>query len=166
MMRRLGAPKGIEKVFKNGELKGGWDIKQIDEPDVKGYVIRGRFRSEQPLEPIGPNPRRRHLWPEKPFNLSEEASTENREPLIDIFEGDDEIKIYVELPGEERDNIHLNVTEGEIEIKSKNFYKTIKVPANIDIEKASSRHRNSVLEITLPKRKNLPKDEKRIIAIE
>ena len=170
IMRRLGESNVLEKALKDGQLKDEWDIKQFDKPGVKGYVVRGTFQSDQPLEPLDPfeplNPGRRSPRPKRPFSLPEEASTENREPLIDVFEGENEVKIYAELPGVEKDDIHLNVKEGEAEIKAKNFYKTIKVPADIDIEKALSRNRNSVLEVTLPKIKKLHEDKKRSITIE
>ncbi|MFH0897411.1 MAG: Hsp20/alpha crystallin family protein, partial [Candidatus Bathyarchaeota archaeon] len=167
-----GEINGLENDLKDETLKGKWDVKQIEESGVKGYVIRGSFQSDQPFEPQYPfepfeplNPRRRPSSPERPFSRPEETSTEKCEPLIDIFEGENEVKIYAELPGEEKDDIYLNVAEGEVEIKAKNFYKTIKVPVNINIEKASSKHRNSVLEIILPKKK-VHEDSKRNITIE
>lgn len=151
------------------ELEETRDTEQIDELDVKGYTIRGRFKLDQPWEPLNPfepfNPQRRLPRPERPFITSERAPINNREPLTDVYDGENEIKIYVELPIEE-ENIYLNITKGEVEIKAKNFYKTIKIPVDIDIEKASSKQRNSVLEIKIPKRKNSHANEIRSITIE
>jgi HSP20 family molecular chaperone IbpA len=123
----------------------------------KGYVVRGSFWSDQASEPLDPlkllNPKTSMSSPERPFSLPEEASTENREPLIDVIEGENEVKIYAELPREEKDCVYLNATEGKVEIKTKNFYKMIKVPENTDMQKASSRYRNGVLEVIISKRK-------------
>ena len=170
IMKRMHGLNEIEKDLKSGKLKGGWDVKQIDEPNIKGYVIQGRFRSNQPLEPFDPfkpnDPFERRPIPQRSFRPSEIASKEIREPLTDVFEEEKVVKIYVELPGEEKDDIQLNVTKGKVEIKTKNFYKMLEVPPNVDVEKASSKYNNGVLMIIVPKDKTIPEDEKRRITIE
>ena len=40
MMKRMRGFETIESALKSGKIKGGWDVKQIDEPNVKGYVIQ------------------------------------------------------------------------------------------------------------------------------
>ena len=170
MMKRMRGFNEIENAVKNGKLKNGWEIKQIDEPNIKGYVIQGRFWSDQPLEPIDPlnpnNPFERRPTPQRSFKPSEIAAKETREPLTDVFEEEKAVKIYAELPGEEKNSIQLNVTKGKVEIKAKNFYKMIQVPRNVDVEKASSRYNNGVLTIIIPKDKTILKDEKRRITID
>jgi len=151
----------IEKMIQSGKLKGKWYIKQIDEPGRKGYIIQGRFWSDQPIEPFYPfepfGPRRRRPMPKRPLEVPEKALKETREPLTDVFEEDKAVKIYVELPGEEKDDIELNVTEGKVEVKAKKFYKMIEVSTrNIDIGKASSKYKNGVLEVTIPKKETSP----------
>ena len=159
----------IEKAVKSGKLKGEWDTGRIDEPNAKGYIIRGRFWSDQPLNPFEPSepfrPLPRHPMPERPFGLPETAFSEVREPLTDVFEEEKAVKLYVELPGEEKDDIQLNVAEGKAEVKAKKFHKVVDIPAkNIDIEKASSKYKNGVLEVTIP-RKEIPENEKKRIDI-
>lgn len=148
----------IDRMIKSGKLKGKLDIKQIDEPGGKGYTIQGRFWSDRPIEPFEPfKPWRRRPMPKRPFEVSEKAMKEIREPLTDVFEEDKAVKIYVALPGEEKDDVQLNVTEGKVEAKAKRFYKMIVVPtSNIDIKKASSKHKNGVLEVTIPKKEKSP----------
>jgi HSP20 family molecular chaperone IbpA len=148
----------IEKMVKSGKLKGKWGIKQIDEPGRKGYVIQGRFWSNQPIEPFEPfKPWRRRPMPKRPFEVPEKALKEIREPLTDVFEEDKTVKIYVELPGEEEGDIQLKVVEGKVEVKAKKFYKIVEVPtSNVDIEKASSKYKNGVLEVTIPKKDKSP----------
>ncbi|MBE0513141.1 hypothetical protein IBX38_08840, partial [Candidatus Bathyarchaeota archaeon] len=86
----------IDKMIKSGKLKGKWDIKQIDEPGRKGYIIQGRFWSTQPIEPFEPfKPWRRRPMTKRPFEVSEKALKEIREPLTDVFEEDKAVKIYV-----------------------------------------------------------------------
>ena len=158
----------IENMIKSGKLKGKWDIKQVDEPGRKGYVIQGRFWSGQPLEPLEPfNPVRRRpvpKRPKRPFEITESNLKETREPLTDVFEEDKTVKIYVELPGEDKDDIQLNVTAGKFEIKAKNFYSMVDLPtSNVSLEKAASKYKNGVLEVTIPKnKKTLEKDTRKI----
>jgi len=105
--------------------------------------------------------------PKRPFKVPETALKEIREPLTDVFEEDKTVKIYIELPGEEKDDIQLNITEGKVEIKTKKFYKMIDVPTkNIEIEKASSKYKNGVLEVTIPKKEEARKKKNGKIKID
>ena len=170
LMRKMLDMEGIEDAIKSGKLKGGWDVREIDEPGVKGYIAQGRFYSDQPLEPsepfepLNPNPVRRPI-PRRPVSIAERTS-ETREPLTDVFEEEKAVKVYVELPGEEKDDIQLNVTEGKVEVKTKNFYKIIDVPRNIETEKAAAKYNNGVLTVTIPRKEPLPEREKQKIRIE
>lgn len=170
IMKRLQGFDTIESRLESGKLKGGWDVKRIDEPNIKGYVIRGQFWSDQPVKPYDPfapkDPFQRRPTPQRSFRPATSTSKETREPLTDIFQEEKVIKIYVELPGEEKDNIQLNVTKGRVEIKAKNFYKMIQVPHKVDVEKASSKYNNGVLTIIIPKEETIPEDKKQRITID
>ncbi len=153
----------LEEAVKSGKLKGDWDFKRIDKPGVKGYIIQGRFWTDEPLEAIEPfdifepfRPGKRRPMPERPFKIPEEASKEVRDPLTDVFEEDNALKVYVELPGEEEANIQVNFKEGKVEVKAKKFYKIMELPTdNIDKEKMASKYKNGVLELTIPKKGKL-----------
>ena len=134
--------RDIEEAVQKGKLEGEWDIKPIEEPGVKGYVARGRFQfGDKPLPKILKVPRR----------ITEEV----REPLIDVFEDNDNIKLYVELPGVEKTDIQLNISRSRAEIKAKNFNEAIDLPpADIETDKATINYKNGVLEVTIPKTKN------------
>lgn len=157
-------------IINNGKRKGKWDVKQIDESGVKGYIIQGRFWSDQPLDPFKPfeplNPWERRPMPQRRFSIPENAVNEIREPFVDIFEEETAVKIYVALPGEEKDDIQLNITEGKVEVKSKNFYKMINVPRNIDVEKALSMYNNGVLTTIIQKKEHSPEKNMQTIEIE
>lgn len=153
-MRRLLDLSDFEKVIIEGKIKGNWDVREIDEKGAKGYIIRGHFESDQPMEPIVPfeplNRRRRPPVPER--LVSDNAVNDVSEPLVDVFVGETEVKVYVELPIGENDEPQLNVTEGGVEIKAKGFHKLVDIPVDVDIEKASSRRKNRVLVITIPRK--------------
>jgi len=145
----------IERALKSGELEGEWDIKPIEEPGMKGYIARGRFQlgKSKPL---------------KTLKLPREAEDEVRDPLTDVFEDKDHVKLYVELPGAEKDEIQLNVTDGHAEVKAKNFYRTIDLPTkDVESDKAVANYKNGVLEVTIPKKtKAAPREQKHRIKIE
>jgi len=151
----------IEEAIKSGKLKGDWEVKRIDEPGKKGYIIRGRFWTDEPfrlLEPFDPfehlRPRRRPT-PERPFKVPSDASKEIRDPLTDIFEEANAVRVYVELPGEEEKDIKLDFKDGKVEVTAKRFHKMIELPTdNVDKETVTSKYRNGVLELTIPKKKD------------
>jgi HSP20 family molecular chaperone IbpA len=76
----------IEEAIKSGKLEGEWDIKPIEEPDVKGFVARGRFELGNKARP-------------ETLTLPKEVPQEARKPLTDVFEDKESIKLYIELPG-------------------------------------------------------------------
>jgi len=145
----------IEEALRSGKLEGEWDIRPIEEPSVKGFVARGRFQLGK-------------LQPLKTLKLPRQIKDEVREPLTDIFEDKDSVKLYVELPGVEKDDIQLNVTDGHAEVKAKNFYKTIDLPTkDFESDKAVANYKNGVLEVTIPKmKKPAAEEQKRTIKIE
>ena len=138
----------IDKAIQSGRLQGEWDVKPINKPGVRGYVAKGRFQLGEPLR------------------LPKQALDEPREPLTDVFEDEEHVKLYVELPGVEKDDIQLNITDAQTEIKAKNFYKTIDLPTrNVEFEKATANYKNGVLEVIIPKKKTVS-EEKKTIKIE
>lgn len=134
------------------QLKGTWDVKPINEPGVEGYVARGQFQTgSQPT-----------LTPRS--TLEEEV----REPLTDVFEEKEHVKVYLELPGVEKSDIQLNVTESVVEVKAGSFAETVKLPTvDVDTEKALASYKNGVLEVTIPKvQKTDDEGKKRTIRME
>jgi HSP20 family molecular chaperone IbpA len=164
MRKSQGELEKILKRIRSGEIEGTWEIRQIDEPDMRGFEIRGRFGTEEPLhslEPLEPlKPSRRRPLPERPFEIPKTALKEMREPLVDIFEENGATKVYVELPGVEMDDIKLNFGDGRVEVKAKNFYKTIDLgTGHLAMKSVSTQYKNGVLQITLPKRNGLRKKD-------
>ncbi len=94
------------------------------------------------------------------------------EPAIDLIDKKDNLIAKVELPGVDKKDVKISLTEnnltiqGEIkkeeETKKENYYyreraygnyaRTISLPAEIDKEKISARFKNGILEITMPKK--------------
>ena len=114
------------------------------------------------MEPLGT---RRPMWPE--FETDFEKPGLN----IDLVDRDHDLVIRAELPGVDKDDIEITVAgeyltieakrEIRAEEKKKTFYRselgygrmirTIYLPAEIDAENVKAELRNGILEIQLPK---------------
>lgn len=87
--------------------------------------------------------------PSRPQPIAIEEALD--EPLIDVFEGEDEVKVYVELKGVKPEKLRLNLVDGSLEVKAEGFHDVIQLPRGLDVEAASSRLNNGVLEVKVPK---------------
>ena len=82
---------------------------------------------------------------------------EEIEPLVDVMDSGDYIKVYAELPGVEKEDIKLNATENTLTIsvdtEKRKYYKEISLPSPVKPETAKAMYRNGVLEVQLEKAK-------------
>lgn len=136
----------FQTTIGSGKLKGAWDLRPIDKPGVKGYVARGRFQ-------VG----------DEPLQLRKDAlEQEVRQPLTDVFVEQDTVKVYMELPGVEKSDVQLNVTDRHVEVKARDFAKTVALPtAAIDLEHVTASYKNGVLVVVIPKLNTQVEDEKK-----
>jgi HSP20 family protein len=144
------APKGYMRERK---LPDGTTVREWG-PFVYGYSIK-----------IGPDgkPIVREFGNVRPSRFGPRIK-EEREPLVDVFSTDGEIKVVVELPGVEKDDIKLHGTEDTLTISvdtpQRKYYKELKLPAKVNIKDAKTSYKNGVLEVTLPKKEERePKGE-------
>lgn len=92
------------------------------------------------------------------------------DPLVDIYETDDEYVLIANLPGVKKENIKLHIEDGSLSIFGKinyeesirrkyilnesdlaNFYRKFKLSDSVDIEKIEASYENGQLFISLPK---------------
>jgi len=87
-----------------------------------------------------------------PLNL-----TERREPLVDIIEDGDSIKVVAELPGVEKRDIRLKATDHSLTLNVDNptrkYYKELEFTEEVDEKSAKSNYTNGVLEIVFRKKR-------------
>jgi HSP20 family protein len=94
-----------------------------------------------------------------------------RKPFIDVAETDKDITATAEMPGLEKSDIKINITEDRLEIsaetkkeeekkekgyiykerKSGSYYRSISLPSTVDPDNAKAAYNNGVLQITMPK---------------
>lgn len=97
---------------------------------------------------------------------------EGKTPSVDIIERDAEIVVKAELPGVDKDDIDISVTERSVSIKGStsheekeekgdyyrseisrgSFARSLPLPAEVDESKARASFKDGILELTLPKK--------------
>jgi len=80
---------------------------------------------------------------------------EEREPIIDVFDEDEEIRIYAEMPGVNQEDIKLDLKEDILDISAqtgdRKYHKEILLPAKVQAETLVSSYNNGILEIKVKK---------------
>lgn len=94
-----------------------------------------------------------------------------REPLVDVYETEDEVVLKAEVPGIKKEDIKIDATEDAVELKAeaaveeeekrgsavikervyRRFYRRIPLPSPVDPSKAKASLKDGVLTIRLPK---------------
>ncbi|OKY76507.1 MAG: heat-shock protein [Desulfobulbaceae bacterium DB1] len=89
-------------------------------------------------------------------------------PLVDIYENEDEILLYADMPGVEKNNITINIENGKLalsairkitasgaagweEFSDVEYQRTFSVPQAIDVGKVNAELKDGVLRLHLPK---------------
>lgn len=103
-------------------------------------------------------------------------------PSVDVFEDADKVTVKAELPGMGKDDVEVNVSDGVItisgekkkeeKVEKKDYYRlersygsfsrTVRLPSEIQSDKAEARFKDGVLEVTLPKTEQAKKKEVKV----
>ena len=79
---------------------------------------------------------------------------EVREPLVDVFDEDQEIVIVAELPGVGEDDVHIEVQDDILSVETTGeckYAKEILLPEPVDAVTLQKAYKNGILEIRLKK---------------
>jgi HSP20 family protein len=86
-----------------------------------------------------------------------EAISDTREPLVDVVEGENEVRVLAELPGVKKQDVALTLEGRSLVISAKTparkYRKELELPYFVELEGSKSTLNNGILEVTLPKRK-------------
>ena len=92
--------------------------------------------------------------------------SEEREPLVEVYEEKDKVTIVAELPGVDKEDIDVRVRDHKLIIRAegrdRKYYKEVELPEDVIPESAKAKYRNGVLEITVERRKPKIEEEKGI----
>jgi len=93
---------------------------------------------------------------------------EAREPLVDVIEDGENVRVVAELPGVEKKDIQMKCAEDTLTISvttpSRKYHKQLDLPAPVDPDTSKATYNNGVLEVIL--RKTKPKPRGKEIRIE
>lgn len=84
-----------------------------------------------------------------------------REPLTDIIEEEDKVRVIVELPGVDKQDIDLR-SEGRelgisVDTERKRFCKRLELPCEVQTDSASAEYRNGVLTVVMDRLPETPR---------
>ncbi len=85
---------------------------------------------------------------------------DTREPLVDVINETDQVRVVAELPGVEKSNIRTTIAEDSLTIRvdaPRKYYKEVQLPSDVDPDSSKASYNNGVLEIVLRKQKPKPK---------
>lgn len=134
------------------------DIKRMTEEMVK------MFSNAQPGKPvvhgyrikIGPDGKPRiEDFGNKSIKTSDGEPTisEEREPLTDIIEGDNDVAVTVEMPGINKKDIDLKVRKEHLEINvgtpERKYHKRVDLPCGVVPKTTKATYKNGVLDIVI-----------------
>lgn len=92
-------------------------------------------------------------------------------PRVDVIDRDDEVIVHAEVPGVEKKDLEVSLTENSLTIKGSNrreakeergdyyrseiaygsFSRSVSLPAAVDVDKAKASFKDGVLELKVPK---------------
>ena len=147
-------------------------VKKNKKPEHLRHAYPTSFGDmERWIEDVFPgNWLREHRWGWPGIaNLS--GGMEARIPNVDVVDRKDEVFIKAELPGIDKDDIEVSMTDNTITIKGTSrkeekeekgdyyrceisqgsFSRSMSLPAEVDINKSEAKFKDGVLELTLPK---------------
>ncbi len=159
--------KGIEKLVDlaanlkeaGGEISAeggpasGWkkegeiDLSHLKEgmKGVFGFSIKTAVGGKPIVEPFG-NIKKTPKGPKV---------DEEREPITDVFNEKDEIRVYAEMPGIDEEAITVDLKGDILEVKAvskdRKYHKEILLPAKVKPETLEKSYKNGILEVKIKK---------------
>jgi HSP20 family protein len=154
----------VPEDLAQGHKRPDGSVKKEYGPFVYGYSVKigpdGRpvvreFGNMKPTIPGGED--------KKPLSLQEA-----REPLVDVIQEPEQVKVIAELPGVEKEDIQLFATEKTLTLDVTNpehrYHKELELPFEVDEDLVTSTYRNGVLETVMKRKKD--RDSGRTIKIQ
>ena len=118
---------------------------QPGKPFVHGFKIQLGPDGKPKIEDFG----------NKPIKSpnGEPIISEEREPITDIIEGDNDVAVTVEIPGVEKEDIDLNVTKEALEIRvdtsQRKYHKRLDLPCDVLPKTTKATYKNGILDVVI-----------------
>jgi HSP20 family protein len=154
----FGFDEEFERMFEEMERMFGEAFKApFEEMEVKPFIRGFSMR-------IGPDGRPRiQEFGNRPFKSpsGETGISEEREPLTDIIEGDEKVSVTVEIPGVEKEDIDLEVTESALEISvdtpKRKYHKLLDLPCDVKPKTTKATYKNGILDVEINRKEKKEK---------
>jgi HSP20 family protein len=134
-----------EELIRERTLPDGSKARQFG-PYVYGYSMTIGPDGKPQIREFG------NFKPETRFGKPRVDIKEQREPLIDIIETDEGVKVVAEIPGVDKEDIKLHGTETNLTISvntpARKYFKEVKLPKKVDTKKTKASYKNGVLELS------------------
>jgi len=151
--------KGLEKLVDLAESlkEGGGEIKKEGEIDLShlkegmkgvfGFSVKTALGGKPvSVEPFG------HKIKKTPQGPKVE---EEREPITDVFDEKEDVRVYAEMPGVNEKDIKVDLKGDILDISAKSgerkYHKEILLPAKVKADTLRSKYKNGMLEIKVMK---------------
>jgi HSP20 family protein len=155
MMREM--ERMMQEAFKNFEqqvpktlvrerkLEDGTTVREMG-PIVYGYSVKIGPDGKPEIRKFGNIDATPHL-------LGGGLSVkEEREPLVDVIRGSDDIRVVAEVPGVNKEELRVSASEDTVTIESATdsprYHKKVSLPDAVDPQTAKSTYKNGILEIS------------------
>ncbi len=130
------------------EMAKMFSTAQPGKPVVHGFKIQFGPDGRPQIEDFGNRSMR--------SSEGEPTISEEREPLTDIIEGDEDVAVTVEIPGVEREDIDLNVIGDTLEIKvdaqNRKYQKTVELPCDVLPKTTKATYKNGILDVVIKRK--------------
>jgi HSP20 family protein len=77
---------------------------------------------------------------------------DEREPLVDVIKGKDELRVVAEVPGVDKQDLRVTADESSVTIESitgqPRYHRRVDLPEIVDPKTAKSTYKNGILEVT------------------
>lgn len=121
---------------------------QPGKPFVRGFKVQFDSQGKPVIEDFG----NRSIHNQK----GKHTISDEREPLTDIIECDSTVAVTVEIPGVEKKDIDLNITEENLEISvdksQRKYHKVINLPGKVKPKSTKATYKNGILDIVIEKK--------------
>jgi len=122
---------------------------------VRGFSIRVGPDGKPRIEEFGNH--------QVPSDKGGSSISDEREPLTDVMDGPNDISVTVELPGVEKEDIDLRVTEDHLEMNvdtpQRKYHKTVEFSGEVKPKTTKATYKNGILDVVVQRSEPETKDE-------
>ncbi len=148
-------PSEFQKLFDEMQRNLQEAFKNMGQDPSKGFVAGFNVRMGPDGKPqfssFGNKPTVRR----EPGSAIPSVATDDREPLTDVIEDPTQIAITMELPGVDKSDVNVHMTDEVLEIsvdtELRKYHKRVRLPAKVDASTTKATYTNGILDVTVQK---------------